>query len=43
MVQRNYLQIMQDIQDIIQPEMERLLDNPDLADLAVKKDLETIV
>lgn len=37
MVQRNYFQIKQDIQDIIQSEMERLLNNPGLAHLVVKK------
>ena len=30
MVQRNHLQIKQDVQDIIQSEMERLLNNPGL-------------
>jgi hypothetical protein len=37
MVQRNYLQIKQDIQDIIQSEMERLLNDPGLAYLVIKK------
>jgi hypothetical protein len=37
MVQRNYFQIKQDIQDIIQSEMERMLNNPGLAHLVVKK------
>ena len=37
MVQRNYLQIKQDVQDIIQSEMERLLDDPGLAHLVVCK------
>jgi hypothetical protein len=37
MVQRNYLQIKQDIQDIIHSEMERLLNDPALAYLVVKK------
>jgi TusA-related sulfurtransferase len=36
-VQRNYLQIKQDIQEIIQSEMERLLDNPSLMHLIIKK------
>ena len=36
-VQRNYLQVKQDIQDIIHSEMERLLNNPGLAYLVVKK------
>jgi len=36
-VQRNYLQIKQDIQDIIQSEMERLLNDPGLAHLVIKK------
>jgi hypothetical protein len=38
MVQRNYLQIKQDMQDIIQSEMERLLNDPGLSHLVVKKD-----
>jgi hypothetical protein len=37
MVQRNYLQIKQDVQDIIQSEMERLLSDPGLAHLVVRK------
>jgi len=37
MVQRNYLQIKQDIQDIIHSEMERLLNDPGLAYLVIKK------
>ncbi|NCI46717.1 conjugal transfer protein MobC [Sediminibacterium soli] len=37
MVQRNYFQIKQDVQDIIQSEMERMLNNPGLAHLVVKK------
>ncbi|UCS95758.1 YWFCY domain-containing protein [Echinicola marina] len=37
MVQRNYLQIKQDIQDIIQSEMERLLNDPGLSHLIIKK------
>jgi hypothetical protein len=37
MVQRNYLQIKQGIQDIIHSEMERLLNDPGLAYLVVKK------
>jgi hypothetical protein len=37
MVQRNYLQIKHDIQDIIQSEMERMLNDPGLAHLVVKK------
>ncbi len=37
MVQRNYLQIKQDVQDIIQAEMERVLGNPGLAHLVIKK------
>ena len=36
-VQRNYLQVKQDIQDIIHSEMERLLNDPGLAYLVVKK------
>jgi type IV secretory pathway TraG/TraD family ATPase VirD4 len=36
-VQRNYLQVKQDIEDIIQSEMERLLNDPGLAYLVVKK------
>ncbi len=37
MVQRNYLQIKQDIQDIIQSEMERVLNDPGLAHLVIQK------
>lgn len=37
MVQRNYFQIKQDIQDIIQSEMERLINDPGLAHLVIKK------
>ncbi len=37
MVQRNYFQIKQDIQDIIQSEMERLLNDPGLSHLIIKK------
>ncbi|MFH6989393.1 hypothetical protein ACHRVW_16760 [Flavobacterium collinsii] len=36
-VQRNYLQIKEDIQDIINSEMERLLNNPSLTYLIIKK------
>ena len=37
MVQRNYLQIKQDVQDIIHSEMERLLNDPGLNHLVVRK------
>ena len=37
MVQRNYLQIKQDVQDIIQSEMERLLNDPGQSHLIVRK------
>jgi len=37
MVQRNYLQIKQDVQDIIQSEMERLLNDPGLSHLVLRK------
>lgn len=37
MIQRNYLQIKQDIQDIIYSEMERLLNDPSLTYLVIKK------
>jgi hypothetical protein len=36
-VERNYLQIKQDIRDIIELEMERLLSDPALAHLVIKK------
>ncbi len=39
MVQRNYLQIKQDIQDIIQAEKERVLNDPGLIYLVVKKNI----
>lgn len=38
MVQRNYLQIKQDIQEIIQIEMERMLNDPGLKHLIITKD-----
>ena len=37
MIQRNYLQIKQDIQDIIHSEMDRLIDDPKLVNLVIKK------
>lgn len=37
MVQRNYKQVKQDVQEIIQSEMERLLGDPALAHLVVRK------
>jgi TusA-related sulfurtransferase len=37
MVQRNYLQIKQDVQDIIHSEMERLLNDPGQTHLVVRK------
>lgn len=37
MIQQNYFRIKQDIQDIIQSELERLLNDPGLAHLIVKK------
>ncbi len=37
MVQWNYLQIKQDVQDIIQSEMERVLSDPGLSHLVVRK------
>jgi hypothetical protein len=37
MVQRNYLQVKQDIQDIINNEMERLFNDPALTHLIIKK------
>lgn len=37
MVQRNYLQIKQDVQDIVQAEMGRLLNDPGLNHLIIKK------
>ncbi|GAA4429774.1 conjugal transfer protein MobC [Pontibacter saemangeumensis] len=37
MVQRNYFQIKQDVQDIIQSEMERLLNDPGLKHLIIRK------
>ena len=37
MVHRNYLQIKQDVQDIIQAEMERVLSDPGLSHWVVRK------
>jgi len=34
----NYLQIKKDVQSIIQNEMERMLDTPELGDLIIRKD-----
>jgi len=36
-VQRNYEQIRQDVQDIVQSEMERLLNDPELMHLVLRK------
>jgi hypothetical protein len=36
-VERNYLQIKQDIRDIIELEMERLLSDPALSHLVIRK------
>lgn len=36
-VQRNYLQVKQDIQEIVQSEIERLLQDPGLTYLVLKK------
>jgi len=36
-IQRNYLQIKQDVQDIINTEMERILNDPGLSHLVIKK------
>jgi len=37
MVQQNYLQIKQDVEDIIQSEIERVLNDPGLKHLIIKK------
>ena len=37
MIQRNYLQIKQDVQDIVDYEMERIIGDPSLKHLIVKK------
>jgi len=37
MVQRNYLQIKQDVQEIIQVEMEKVLNDPGLSHLVIRK------
>jgi len=37
MVQRNYLQIKQDVQDIAQTEIQRLLSDPDMEHLVIRK------
>jgi hypothetical protein len=37
MVQKNYLQIKQDLQDIISSEMERVLGDPGLEHLVIRK------
>lgn len=38
MVQRNYLQIKDDIKEIVELEMNKILNNPSLAHLAIKKE-----
>jgi len=38
-VQRNYVQVKQDVQDIVQAEMERLMNDPALQHLIVKKSI----
>ncbi|MNL53505.1 hypothetical protein D3C87_1767570 [compost metagenome] len=38
MIQRNYLQIKQDVQDIIHSEIERLLNDPSQVYLVLKKE-----
>jgi hypothetical protein len=38
MLQRNYHQIKQDVQDIINSEMERLLEDPALSYLVINKE-----
>ncbi|MEJ7737034.1 MAG: conjugal transfer protein MobC [Chitinophagaceae bacterium] len=38
MIQRNYLQIKQDVEDIIQSEMERVLSDPGLRHLVIRKE-----
>ena len=37
MVQRNYIQVKQDVQDIVDAEMERLMSDPELQYLIIKK------
>ncbi|MBC7488138.1 MAG: hypothetical protein H7282_15460 [Cytophagaceae bacterium] len=37
MVQRNYVQIKSDIQDIIQAEMQNIINNPELEHLVISK------
>lgn len=37
MVQRNYMQIKQDVEDFVESEIERMMDNPELKNLVVKK------
>ena len=38
----NYLQIKKDVHRILQNEMERMLDMPDLTDLIIKKGLDVL-
>ncbi|OXG05075.1 TraM-binding TraD/TraG-like protein [Flavobacterium araucananum] len=40
-VQQNYLQVKQDIQEVLQAEMERLINNPALQHLIIKKQAPT--
>lgn len=38
-IQRNYLSIKQDEEDLVEAEMRRLMDNPEMGGLIVKKSL----
>ncbi len=40
-VQRNYLQVKQDVQDIVQSEVERVLHDPALAHLVIRRETLT--
>lgn len=37
MIQRNYLQIKQDVEDLVSAEIERMMDDPEMKRLVVKK------
>jgi hypothetical protein len=37
MIQRNYLSIKQDVEDLVEAEMGRLMDDPEMSRLVIKK------
>ena len=37
MIQRNYLSIKQDVEDLVEAEMGRLMDDPEVSSLIIRK------